>query len=160
MSEPVTPSTPDPVTPSGTAWHQPTPPREPKSRSKKKWILGGVIGVIVLAGIGSNGGSGKPAATPAPTPATVVTQAPTDSATLVPTVAPTPEPTVAPTPEPTVAPTPEPTPALTAAQRNAIAEAQSYLTYQSFSLQGLIDQLVFVGFTKAQATYGATKAYR
>jgi hypothetical protein len=32
--------------------------------------------------------------------------------------------------------------------------AKSYLDSSSFSRQGLIDQLLFEGFTQAQATYG------
>ena len=36
----------------------------------------------------------------------------------------------------------------------AVAEASSYLEYSSFSRQGLIDQLVFEGFTTAQSTFG------
>ncbi len=123
--------------------------------------MGGVIVALVLAAIGSAGGSGKPDATPAPTTAAVVTPAPTDSATLAPTgspqptLAPTPQPTPAPTPKPTQtpAPTPKPTPALTASQRNAIAKAQDYLNYTSFSRSGLIDQLVYEGFTKTVSTF-------
>ena len=38
-------------------------------------------------------------------------------------------------------------------------KAKSYLAYTSFSLPGLIDQLVYEGFSQAQAKYGATKAY-
>lgn len=37
--------------------------------------------------------------------------------------------------------------------------AKQYLESQSFSEQGLIDQLIFEGFTQDQATYGAHKAY-
>ena len=36
--------------------------------------------------------------------------------------------------------------------------AASYLKYDSFSRQGLIDQLLFEKYTQAQAEYGATKA--
>ncbi len=37
--------------------------------------------------------------------------------------------------------------------------ARSYLDYQSFSRQGLIQQLEFEGFTHSQASYGVSKAY-
>lgn len=41
----------------------------------------------------------------------------------------------------------------------AVKKAKSYLDYTSFSLQGLIEQLEFSGFTPSQAEYGANKAY-
>lgn len=43
----------------------------------------------------------------------------------------------------------------TMGQRNAVAEAQSYLKYQAFSRQGLIDQLVYEGYSLEDSTYGA-----
>jgi hypothetical protein len=36
----------------------------------------------------------------------------------------------------------------------AARSAEAYLDYSSFSRQGLIEQLEFEGFTRAQATYG------
>jgi hypothetical protein len=36
--------------------------------------------------------------------------------------------------------------------------AEDYLDYTGFSRQGLIDQLVYEGFTRDQATYGVNKA--
>ena len=59
----------------------------------------------------------------------------------------------APSAVPTPKPTPKPTPALTASQRNAIAKAQDYLSYTSFSRSGLINQLVYEGFTKTVSTF-------
>jgi hypothetical protein len=38
----------------------------------------------------------------------------------------------------------------------AAKSAESYLAYMAFSRQGLIDQLVFEGFSVEQAVYGAT----
>jgi hypothetical protein len=46
-------------------------------------------------------------------------------------------------------------PKFTVAQENAIRTAQDYIDYSGFSRSGLIDQLIFDGYTKAQATYGA-----
>jgi hypothetical protein len=98
----------------------------------------------------------------APTPEIYVTQPPTAAppsaavgatSTAAPTPTPTPVPTPKPTPTPTPVPTPKPTPALTASQRNAIAKAQDYLNYTAFSRSGLIDQLVFEGFTKTVSTF-------
>ncbi len=44
----------------------------------------------------------------------------------------------------------------TVSQSNAKKSATSYLKYSSFSRTGLIDQLVFEGFTQAQAEYGVS----
>jgi hypothetical protein len=52
-----------------------------------------------------------------------------------------------PTTEPPVA-------AETVSQKNARRSAADYLDYTSFSRSGLIDQLVFEGFTQDDATYG------
>ncbi|WP_304533043.1 Ltp family lipoprotein, partial [Faecalibaculum rodentium] len=41
----------------------------------------------------------------------------------------------------------------------AVKKAQDYLEYTSFSLDGLVEQLEFEGFTPEQAQYGADKAY-
>ena len=47
-----------------------------------------------------------------------------------------------------------------AGERNAFRMAQAYLDAMPFSRQGLIDQLMYEGFTLAEATYGADRAYR
>ncbi|WP_432541952.1 Ltp family lipoprotein [Kineococcus sp. SYSU DK002] len=39
-------------------------------------------------------------------------------------------------------------------QRNAVRQAESYLSFTSFSRSGLIDQLEYEGFSTADATYG------
>jgi hypothetical protein len=39
-------------------------------------------------------------------------------------------------------------------------KAKSYLSFMSFSRDGLIDQLEFEGFTHSQAVYGADRAYK
>jgi len=60
--------------------------------------------------------------------------------------------------EPTTTTEPEPTtttaPPETVSQSNARESAASYLEYSSFSRSGLIDQLMFEGFSEADATYG------
>ncbi len=53
-------------------------------------------------------------------------------------------------------PTPEPTPAPTgptAGESNALQEAKNYLNVLSFSRQGLIDQLLYEGYSQSEATY-------
>jgi Host cell surface-exposed lipoprotein len=39
----------------------------------------------------------------------------------------------------------------------AAKAAQTYLDYSSFSRQGLIEQLMYEGYTRAQAEYGVKK---
>lgn len=39
----------------------------------------------------------------------------------------------------------------------AAKSAQNYLDFQAFSRQGLIDQLIFEGFTAKQAEYGVSQ---
>ena len=39
----------------------------------------------------------------------------------------------------------------------AAKSAESYLEFSSFSRQGLIDQLVFEGFSQAEAEYGVSQ---
>ena len=101
-----------------------------------------VISCLVVAGCSSAA---------APTPEIIyVTPAPTAAP---PSAAVGATSTAAPTPTPTPVPTPKPTPALTESQLNAIAKAQDYLNYTAFSRSGLIDQLVFEGFTKTVSTF-------
>ena len=42
-------------------------------------------------------------------------------------------------------------------ESQAIRQAEEYLSFTAFSKQGLIDQLVFEGFTREQATYGVER---
>jgi len=64
----------------------------------------------------------------------------------------------APSPTPTPAPTPAPAPqGETLSQQNAVKKAESYLSWGSFSRSGLIDQLEFEGFSKAEASYAVDK---
>lgn len=49
--------------------------------------------------------------------------------------------------------------AATPGQQNALRKAQSYLSFQSFSRKGLVEQLKYEGFTTSQAQYGAAKVH-
>jgi hypothetical protein len=133
----------------------------PKKSNKMKWILGGVA-AFLLIGIGSAmaGGGSKPAATSTPSASPTVsasasaTASETPSATATPTVT---EDAVVETPTPTPTPTPKPTPTVkpeTVSQSNARDKAESYLAMTAFSRTGLIKQLQFEGFSKADSTYG------
>lgn len=44
-------------------------------------------------------------------------------------------------------------PSTTRSQQNAIRAAENYLAFTSFSRSGLIDQLMFEGYTKSDATF-------
>ena len=44
-------------------------------------------------------------------------------------------------------------PALTMGQQQAVAKGQDYLDFAAFSRQGLIDQLVYEGFSEADASF-------
>ena len=57
----------------------------------------------------------------------------------------------------TPAPTSAPESQFTRAEENAIRSAESYLSFAAFSRSGLIDQLLYEGFTQSQATYGVDK---
>jgi hypothetical protein len=101
--------------------------------------------LIVLTACGST--EPEPVtATTDPAPVETVEPAP------VPAAEPAPEPTVE--PEPTPEPEPEPAePEFTLAQEQAIGSAQDYLAYTAFSKSGLVDQLIFEGFSQADAEF-------
>jgi len=67
--------------------------------------------------------------------------------------------TTPPTAPPTTAPpvTSPPPPVESISQSNAVSKAQDYLDYEAFSRSGLIDQLVFEGFSTEDATYAVDK---
>jgi len=46
----------------------------------------------------------------------------------------------------------------TMGERNALETAKDYLDYTAFSRSGLIDQLMFEGYTREQAEYGVAQA--
>ena len=88
-----------------------------------------VVGLLSIAGCSSD----APATTEAPTTdGTPTTDAPTTDVPL----------------------TNAPTPSETIGQKNARESAENYLDSMSFSRSGLIDQLLFEGFSQAEAEYG------
>lgn len=105
------------------------------------------VAAVALAASVACGGAGTPDGPTRP-PVIVKTTPATKSTTKVPTTAPT-------TPEaPPVTDTPPVGPAAkprSASQQNADKMAASYLENQSFPRKGLIDQLTYEGFTKAEA---------
>jgi Host cell surface-exposed lipoprotein len=121
-------------------------------------ILGGIAALTSLittfALVGSIASAGDSGTALAPVVATS-SASPAPKVTPKPTAAPKPSAVSTPTatPTPTVAPAP-PAPVVTVSQSNAVRKAQSYLSYTSFSRSGLIDQLVYEGFSVEDSTYG------
>lgn len=132
--------------------------------SKKwPWVVGGLVGVLVLIGITGGLSSGDDASDVAAVQETTVRatteRAPVTSTTATASLAPAPPPvrieTVAPAPPVTTQPVEPATPqsGMTGGQRNAVRSANSYLDYTSFSRQGLIEQLEFEDYSTEDATF-------
>jgi hypothetical protein len=91
-----------------------------------------IVVVLVIGGVASAGSPSEQTSSPVKTTDAPTTDAPT-----------------------TDAPTTEaPEPSETIGQENARESAQNYLNAMSFSRSGLIDQLLFEGFSQAEAEYG------
>lgn len=123
----------------------------PKPPKRKRRVLR-TIGIVVgsLFGIGIVAAVLTPGSPNAEAPASVTSQAGTPA--TKPSAA---KPTVKPSPKVTHKPAPTATkPAMTASQEQAVGTAEDYLQGQSFSRKGLIEQLVFAGFSTKDATFG------
>jgi Host cell surface-exposed lipoprotein/Protein of unknown function (DUF2510) len=158
MTQPTPGWYPDPSEPSrqryfdGKAWTENYAPFEPPPQAfgppaklgmsrGKKIGLGVIAAFLALIALGSLGDSDKDKTTSssseAGTTSRTVAAAPATTRTAV----------VVPTP------TEPPKPDFTAAQENAIAKAESYLSFAGFSKQGLIKQLAYDDFSTADATF-------
>ena len=105
-----------------------------------------VIGFALFAVLGFVGGKsptqpGGGTAASSPTPTAIATEDPTTAPTDTPTQS------ALPTPPPSQAPS------LTVSQDNAVRKGLAYLDYSAFSRKSLIDQLVYEGYSKADATF-------
>lgn len=145
--------------------------QQPAGQPSKKWpwIVGGLVGILVLIGITGGLSSGNDAsdvaavqettvrATTERPPVTSTTTVPSTTATT--SLAPAPPPvrieTAAPAAPVTAQPVEPATPqsGMTGGQRNAVRSANSYLDYTSFSRQGLIEQLEFEDYSTEDATF-------
>lgn len=135
--------------------------QRPKTKKKGLKIFGGVVGalilLIVLAGIFGDGETdeAEAAAEPTETVAVVEPEEPAEEAAAEePTEQevseePEPEPTEEAEPEATE----EPEPDMTVGQRNAVRQADSYLSFMAFSRSGLIEQLEFEDYSTEDATF-------
>jgi hypothetical protein len=99
----------------------------------------------VIVALAAAGRAGQLGTTPSAAPRTPAPSVAGVPATVAPTAAPT-DPR-----SPTAAPTGAPQ--LSREQQNAIGLAEDYLDYTAFSRSGLIDQLVFEGFSTKAATF-------
>jgi hypothetical protein len=86
-----------------------------------------IVVVLVIGGVASAGSPSEQTSSPVKTTDAPTTDAPTTEA---------------------------PEPSETIGQENARESAQNYLNAMSFSRSGLIDQLLFEGFSQAEAEYG------
>ena len=125
----------------------PTPPAtsQPPKRKRRPGVLGWVgiaIAAFVIIGVAAT--SNDPTTTSPNVTATTTVFAPAAVDT-------TPAPTAPPATKPPV--TTRPKPKLTASQEQAIGTARDYLDTSYFSRTGLIDQLKFEQYSKADATF-------
>jgi len=131
----------------------------PKVKRKKwPWIAGAVVGLFIVIGLASGGGTDKESETAAPTSTstvTVVAAAPSEPSVQTTVAEATTEEAVVTTTQ-AAPPPPPPAPVnqVSAGQRNAASKADDYLDISGFSRTGLIKQLEFEGFDTADATAG------
>jgi hypothetical protein len=155
---PGDPVPPDSVIGNSALWqHQaPKPPKKHTVRNAILIGIGSLVAVVSLAAVLSPGTSDAPASV------TTKAGAPVDNGPT-PIVTPTSKPSAAkpstqPSPKVTHKPAPTTTkpvePAMTASQEQAVGKAEDYLNGQSFSRKGLIEQLVFEGFSAKDAKFG------
>jgi hypothetical protein len=135
-------------------WQPATPlHQKPKKRHTARNIFFAALGTLTVIGVAASlGGSPEPAATRLP--GVVTTTAP-PKASLAPTQPPK---TTAPAPvvETTTEAPVVTQPSMTRSQEQAVGKAESYLDYAAFSHKGLIEQLEYEGFTKADSTYAVS----
>lgn len=110
---------------------------------KRTWFV--VVAVLIGLGLIGNMIGGGTSKASEPTPSTAETTAPPADAEATPA-------TTEPEPEPVAAEKPA-EPGMTMSQQQAVAKGQDYLAMSGFSRKGLIDQLVYEGFSKADATF-------
>jgi hypothetical protein len=146
---PGDPVPPDSVIGNSPLWqHQaPKPPKKHTVRNAILIGLGSLVAVVTLAAVLSPGTSDAPASVTTKAGAPVVTNKPSVA-----------KPSMQPSPKVTHKPAPTTTkpvePAMTASQEQAVGKAEDYLNGQSFSRKGLIEQLVFEGFSAKDAKFG------
>lgn len=126
-----------------------------------KWVITGFFALMVIANMGSGSKTASTTTTPENTPtATQETQPTTEPEVTTPqeqTTQPTKAPakaTAAPA-RATNTPAAQQSGGATTSQKNAVRKAQSYLSYSGFSRDGLVAQLEFEKFSRADAEYGA-----
>lgn len=112
---------------------------------KRPWFV--VLAVLIGIGVIAILFGGSPSETPKSSPSASESTSEPAGAEAEPAVA-------EPEPEPEPEPAPEPAqPELTMGQKQAVGKGEDYLSFAAFSRKGLIDQLIFEGFSEADATF-------
>ncbi|MHB1136470.1 MAG: Ltp family lipoprotein [Coriobacteriia bacterium] len=133
----------------GGAAAVPATPAAKKPIYKRAWFI--VVAVLIGLGVIGNLIGGSPSETPESSPsATEGTPQPAETEVDPAVAEPEQEPEAEPEPEPAEEPA---EPALTMGQQQAVGKGEDYLGFAAFSRQGLIDQLVYEGFSEADATF-------
>lgn len=133
----------------------PAPERKRKKSRKGLVTAGAVVGLLTVVGIANSGSEPASSAVPVvdPTPAATAPADPTPTPTPAPAKEEAKE-TTAPAKETTApAPAKETKATQTMSQKQAVKKAESYLSHMSFSRSGLIGQLEYEGFSKADSEY-------
>lgn len=112
---------------------------------KRPWFI--VLAVLIGLGVIGNLIGGSPSETPKSSPSASESSSEPAEAEAEPAVA---EPEPEPEPEAVAEPA---EPELTMGQKQAVGKGEDYLSFAAFSRTGLIEQLVFEGFSEADATF-------
>lgn len=116
---------------------------------KRAWFI--VVAVLIGLGVIGNLIGGSSSEIPESTPSvTEGAPQPADAEDKPAVAEPEQEPVAAPEPKPVEEPA---EPAMTMGQQQAVGKGEDYLDFAAFSRQGLIDQLVYEGFSEADATF-------
>ena len=129
-------------------------PAPPKKHTVRNVVIGVVVGGFLLIGgcTALIGGALSSVDTSAePSGVATVDNGPTPEPVTTPTNNYTP---TVPQAKPTPKVTHKPAPPMTAGQEQAVGTAEDYLSGQSFSRKGLIEQLQYEGFSAKDATFG------
>jgi hypothetical protein len=140
--------------PYGENYPTPQPPK--RKRHWGRWIVVAIVGLFLLGGLVSLVGSASDQVNKTPIGTLPTTQTFPDLPTVTPSTPAATKAVPAPTKAPVVTKAP---PVLTRAQENAIGTAKDYLNVSHFSRSGLISQLEFEDYSKADATFAVNSLH-
>jgi hypothetical protein len=147
----------------GSAWTEnyapgnteaaPTAGGSKKPVYRRPWFI--VVAVLVGLGVISNMMSGTPSASTEPAGSATESSSPSAAEEIKPAATEEVKPAIVePEPEPEAIEEPA-EPDMTMGQQQAVSKGEDYLDMAGFSRKGLIEQLVFEGFSKAEAKFAA-----